>query len=196
MEPIDNARPTMEFVAHIKNLEYTLFTSDGTFPDSDGNTLHGFQLLQPFRGLVWAGVLVSGLATALITAKLQYPEKLNLRKFFTALYSAMSTPVGQTQHFPLGMQREIVSAEQKVKAMGQKKIVIIWSLWLLSSVFITNNYGAMFSSNYMLEPVYTRNWTAGLLEMDDFTMFIGFDKPPLKSVQDQLVDSYYSGNSL
>ena len=61
-------------------------------------------------GRVWVGVITSSFATALATARLLFPEVLNLSKAFTSVYFAMATPLGQTQDFLLETERKL-SAE-------------------------------------------------------------------------------------
>ena len=181
----------MEFVAPAKNVEYILFTADGVYRNSTLDIRAVQPLLQPFRGLVWVGVIVSCLAIALTAASLHHHrERFDVKEFLTVVYFIMTTPLGQTQNNPLRKHGRI-GVKQQIERILRKKVIFVWTLWLLSSTLITTNYSAVFNSNYMTEPIYARNWTAGLLGMDDFKIYLGFDEPPLNEIQNDLQDGHF-----
>ena len=132
---------------------------------------------------------ITAVTVALTTSALHHWTRSSLSVFITASFSVMSTICSQTQNFPIGAK-----ASRKVGEWDKavyKKIILVWSIWLLVVALITNNYGAAFSSNYVTEPVYSRNWSTNLLKMENFTFFIGFDEPPLEVELEDLEDEYY-----
>ena len=174
-----------EIVAPAESLDFDLFTSDSVYMAFKGAT-GIYPLFQPFCKHVWVGLIATSVAIALTLAGLVYGEQLDMSKLFTSLYSVMCVPLGLTQNFPL------IATQGRISSGGNGQVVIfIWALWLVVSTFYTNNYGAVFNSNYMMEPVYARNWTSDSLWMDNYTIFVGFEEPPLETVVGQLVEGYY-----
>ena len=47
----------------------------------------------------------------------------------------------------------------------------------------------------MIEPVYSRNWTANLRGLEDFTILIGFDEQPLKDLCSYRYHTYFVSTS-
>ena len=178
-----------EFVASAERLEFALFTSDSVETESN-NILSLSPLVAPFYDLVWIILATSCFVMATAIAILLHWNGISLRKVFESLNSVMSSLVEQTQAFPLlRAQARGCGGPEMVRKKG---MILMWATWLVSATFITNVYNAVFNSNYLLEPVYFRNWTTGLLGMDDFTIFIGFDAPALKDVlPGQRIDGYY-----
>ena len=62
-------------------------------------------------------------------------------------------------------------------------------LWLFSALLFTNAYKAEFKTNYIFEPVYSRNWTSKLLDMNDFQIFIGVEQ--VEYPMSELLDGHY-----
>ena len=179
-----------EFLAPAERMGFAVFTAEGAYRGSHATSAVYFPPAQPFCLVVWANIAVSSLVIALTMAKLHDLTGFKNIDVLGSFYSVIVIAVGQTQNFPLEQQRRS-SGLSRMDGMLRWRILFIWSLWLLSTTFIVNDYSAVFNSNYMIEPVYTRNWTMGLQGMDNFTVFIGFDQPPLKTVRRRLAGGYY-----
>ena len=176
-----------EIFAQAQILEFAMITSDGT--ESTSPLIDFTPLLQPFEKFVWAAVFVTNIALAIfITGLDRYWANDCARPLFSSLCSL--TRVMLLQPYIPALENHSGSRNVALQPL-HRAVRHIWAVWLLSTVFLVNNYGSAFSSNYIFEPTYTRDWTT-LLDMENFTFFAGSIKHPLSwLVRRQLTDGHY-----
>ena len=161
-----------EIVAPTEDLGFGLITSDGLYlPES----LTFRPLVQPFHKNVWISIAIVMIFFALAVTGLNSKGD-HLSRFLPAIYTALMVLVDQG-HIPAPKRQP----EHGVSQAALLKVYFTWGLWLLAAKLLTSYYNAQFNSSYILEPSYSRNWTGGLLAMDNFTILIGFDELSLKS---------------
>ena len=77
--------------------------------------------------------------------------------------------------FSTTMRRTFARIFPTLYLLSRKGLTCIWALWLLLATFVTNLFSAAFSSNYMFQPIYTKNRTLDFLLTENVTMFIAYD---------------------
>ena len=156
---------TAEFLIGGDTLEFGLITSDGLYEQPEWINVGPF--FHPFQVSLWAGMALGILAVALSIAGLCCSGK-QLKNFLHTIFPVLMVLVAQPRMPVLVKQKCMDGAED-----FRKKMVCLWALWLFAAVLLTWCFSAAFSSNYIFEPEYTRNWTKGFLGMENFTVFIG-----------------------
>ena len=176
-----------EVFAAAEDWQFGLITSDGLH---DAYHWADFSpLLQPLDTHVWTGIYLMIVTAAVSVTWPAYPGDGCLKKFLYSCYS-ISCLLLQQPHEPV--MRKDVNLEPYTTQMIHRKTKTIWTLWLLSALFLVSCYSGAFNSNYVFEPAYTRNWTTSWLGLENFTIFVGFQAPVFYQnfIQLSLTDGY------
>ena len=82
------------------------------------------------------------------------------------------------------MYSDLTAGQCTMAEAANLRIRFLWGLLLLSAVLLSSSCTAAFNSNYILEPVYTRDWSSGLVGLENFIFILAFDDPLLNSPKD------------
>ena len=154
------------FVFMLEHPRFGLITSDDLNDSSEWLYL---ALFQPLCLSVWIATVGTVLMVAFSFTAFSITSR-SLSKCMHLLYVSTLMLLEQFQSIPMTEKDETKGDWVQNRLLRVKLISV---LWLLSAFLITNAYKGVFKSNYIFEPVYTRNWTEGILKMEDFTIFLG-----------------------
>ena len=168
---VDSDLCSTEVLAPAEDLRFGLITSDGLQAANDW--INFAPLYGPFQSPVWAATLLLSGLTAWSITWLHNGKEGFVVQCLSSCYCIFRVLLLQS-HLPAVENRV---CGRRMMQMVQRKVTFIWGLWLLSAMFLISGYGCMFSSNYILEPTYTRDWNSSLLPMNKFTVLVGFEKP-------------------
>lgn len=176
-----------EVVVPVENSQYGVITSDEILEKGGGE--HFGPLTESLDPSIWIVVCILVVAVTLSISANEL-SRTNLRRLVLSMFSAVMTLIEQSPnvctmapHASRGDGRHVTR---------YPRIRLVSALWLMTAFLVTNCYKGVFKSNYMFEPVYTRNWTRGLLDLDNFTFFLAFeDETIVEENGDKLKDGYH-----
>ena len=172
-----------EIVAPIQNSGFGLITSDGMETASERGYFS--PLVQPLSRTIWIVAASSIVVVTIVITGLRW-SSVNHRKFAKSIYSVAVVLLDQPRKI---LPAAHIGLDAKSNDTLSTGIKLISALWLLSVLVLTTSYKAEYKTNYVIETVYNRSWTSKLLDMNDFSIFIGIEEIEIR--KSELQDAHY-----
>ena len=152
--------PSFETFATEEPTRFGLITSDGLI-----NVLEWLPvtIIQPLSLSFWCLTAISTLAVSTALVALGH---LEVRNVIRVVFTVTRTLIGQTVS-PFGNESNVLRVPSELRRN------LVWAIWLLVALLITNYYLGAFKSNYIFDPPCIRNWS-NLLDMDSENIILVF----------------------
>ena len=177
-------RSRIEFIFPQTALQFGFITSDNVYQASSG--LNSFPLMQPFGRHVWIAIAIASIAVVVVSfiAIHVSAHHVSLEAASSWLFSVTMVLFSQVR-MPAIRKNSVGHFCSRVDSINWK-LKLLWAAWLLSVALLASSYSAVFNSNYILEPIYTRDWSLGLGGLENFTFILAFDDPSVDGAEDGL----------
>ena len=175
-----------DVAAPVENSQYGLITSDCLLEENQGTNFGS--LIKPFNLSVWTAVCLTATAVAFSISGMRF-NCMHLRILALSMLSTCLILLEQFQNVST-TPNEVPGRTNTL--INGVKIRCVSAVWLITAFLITNWYKAEFKSKYLFDPVYTRNWTRAMIDMDDFTFYVAFgDESIAADFGHELKEGYY-----